>query len=265
MSARWLEGVGLHTGLEVRARFLEAPSGSGVIVRRTDVGLEIPARPEHVSPGLRCTRLVTGGACVETVEHALAALVGLGVRDAILEVDGPEVPILDGSALPFVALARDAGLHPAPPGWSVAAAWSFEAGDGSISFEPGDGVEVSSVIEFEHPAVGRRDFAWSGDPVEFEREIAPARSFGFTTEIDLLRAAGRIRGGSLASAVVFGDAGVLNPEGLRFADEPARHKLLDLLGDLCLVGGAPLGRIRAFRYGHRLGAAAFARIRDRGR
>lgn len=264
MRSGWLRGIGLHTGVSVRARFVEAPAGSGVIVRRVDLGLEIPVRPEHVRPRLRCTSLAIEGEGVETVEHALAALVGLGIRDAILEVDGPEVPILDGSALPFVGPAREAGLSPGPASWRIEVPWSFVEGDGSLTLEPAEKTEVSSTVEFAHPAVGRGQYTWSGDPLEFEREIAPARSFGFVADLDDLRRAGRIRGGSLACAVVFGDDGVLNPEGLRFPDEPARHKLLDLLGDLCLVGGAPIGRVRAFRYGHRLGCAALSDL-TRGR
>ena len=249
---RFLPGVGLHTGEHVAARFVPAARGSGLRVRRVDLGVELPVQLSSLRPATRCTCIEVAGARVQTVEHALAALVGLGVTDAVLEVDGPEVPQLDGSALPWVEAARAAALLVGERRPVVARRQSVRDGRRTLAVAPGPDVLVTSTVEFAHPSIGRAAVRWSGDPDDFVRRIAPARTFALLEDVEALRAAGAIRGGTLAAAVVLGPDGPLNAEGLRFPDEPARHKLLDLLGDLALVGGAPRGSVQAHRYGHGL-------------
>jgi UDP-3-O-[3-hydroxymyristoyl] N-acetylglucosamine deacetylase len=252
----FLRGVGLHTGEEVAARLVPAPRGAGLRVVRTDLGVELAVVPQNVRPRERCTCIEGGGARVETVEHALAALVGLGIADAVLEVDGPEVPQLDGSALPWVLAARAAGLTPSDRRRRLERAFELRDGDRVLRLAPGPDVDVRSTIDFAHPAIGRASVRWAGDPEDFVNRLAPARTFALLEDVEALYAAGRIRGGTLDAAVVLGPDGPLNPEGLRFPDEPARHKLLDLLGDLALLGGAPRGRVEAERYGHGMMARA---------
>lgn len=257
-SVPFLRGVGLHTGEQVAARLLPAPEGAGLSVRRTDLGVELAVVQQNVRSRERCTCLEGGGACVETVEHALAALVGLGIADAVLEVDGPEVPQLDGSALPWVLAARAASLTSSPRRWRVERDLEIRDGARVLRLSPGAAVDVRSTVDFAHPAIGRSCLRWTGDPEDFATRFAPARTFALLEDVAALHGAGRIRGGTLDAAVVLGPAGPLNPEGLRFPDEPARHKLLDLLGDLALLGGAPLGRVEAERYGHGMVARAAA-------
>lgn len=246
----FLRGTGLHTGEKVAARLVPAAEGAGLRVLRTDLGVELAVTAANVRPAERCTCLSGGGASVQTVEHALAALVGLGIADALLEVDGPEVPQLDGSALPWVEAARAAGLTPSERRPVIAREIEVRDGPRTLRLSPGDGVDVRSTVDFAHPSIGRAEVRWTGDADDFVRRLAPARTFALLEDVEALRAQGRIQGGSLSSAVVLGPGGPLNPEGLRFPDEPARHKLLDLLGDLALLGGAPRGRVEAERYGH---------------
>lgn len=256
-SAPFLRGVGLHTGERVAARYLNAARGAGLWLRRIDLGgVELPVRADLVQPASRCTCLAAGGARVETVEHALAALVGLGIADAVIEVDGPELPLLDGSASPWVEAALTTGLPRADRRPVVTRACAAAVGRRTLALTPGGGVDVRSVVDYAHPAIGRAEVRWTGDPDDFASRIAPARTFALLEDVEALRAEGRIRGGTLSAAVVLGPEGPLNPEGLRFEDEPARHKLLDLLGDLALLGGAPFGSVRAERYGHGLGLVA---------
>jgi UDP-3-O-[3-hydroxymyristoyl] N-acetylglucosamine deacetylase len=253
-TAGFLHGVGLHTGERVAARFVSASHGSGLWLRRLDVGrVEIPVCAGSVRPATRCTCLEADGARVQTVEHALAALVGLGVVDAVVEVDGPEIPLLDGSAAPWVEAARAAGLAKSDRRPIVTRACTAGTAPRTLSLAPGPCVDVLSIVDYEHAAIGRSGVRWTGEPEDFVRRIAPARTFTLLEDVEVLRAEGRIRGGSLAAAVVLGPDGPLNPEGLRFPDEPARHKMLDLLGDLAVLGGAPRGTVCAERYGHGLG------------
>jgi UDP-3-O-[3-hydroxymyristoyl] N-acetylglucosamine deacetylase len=252
----FLRGVGLHTGEDVAARFVPAVEGSGLRIVRLDLGVELAVLPDNVRAAERCTCVEGGGARVETVEHALAALVGLGIADAILEVDGPEVPQLDGSALPWVQAARAAGLPRCGPRRTLERDVELREGDRVLRFAPAPGVEVVSTIDYAHPFLGRSTVRWDGDPETFVRDVAPARTFALLDDIEPLRAAGRIQGGSLESAIVLGPDGPLDPASLRFPDEPARHKLLDLIGDLAFLGGAPRGRVEAERYGHGMLARA---------
>jgi UDP-3-O-[3-hydroxymyristoyl] N-acetylglucosamine deacetylase len=259
-------GTGLHTGAPARVRLVPAAEDAGIAVVRAVDGrrVEIPARPEFVISTERATTLAREGVCAATVEHLLAALYGLGVDNLRVELDGPELPALDGSAAPWVDLLRRAGTCPqAAPRRPLALGREVEVREGErwIRAEPADRLSLAYAIEYDHPAVRRQEIAFEGDdPERFARELAPARSFGFASELPDLERAGLARGGSLASAVLVGEQGVVNSEGLRFPDEFVRHKLLDLLGDLALLGARLRARVRVERGGHRLHQALVAKL-----
>ena len=265
-----IEGVGLHTGASVRMRLAGATPGSGVVFVRTDAGgIEIPATLDHVGPGSYATVLEGGGVTVGTVEHVMAALYALGVDDVRLEIHGTEVPVLDGSALPFVeAIAAAGTVESAVPRLYITLvrpiAVSLEDGEKRISIHPCREYRVTYAIEFAHPELGYQELTASlWRPGEFGEKLAPARTFTFEGEVEALRRAGLARGGSLANAVVFGSRGVLNPEGFRFPDEPVRHKMLDLTGDLALLGRPVRGHVVAYRAGHDLHSRLVRRILER--
>ncbi len=254
-----IEGIGLHTGASVRMRLVGAPPGSGVVFVRADAGgAEIPATLEHVGPGAYATVLEQGGVTIGTVEHLMAALYALGVDDARVEVDGPEVPVLDGSALPFVRAIEEAGtVESDVPRLYITLVRpitvSPEDSEKRISIHPCREYRVTYAIEFPHADLGYQELTASlWRPGEFGEKLAPARTFTFEGEVEALRRAGLARGGSLENAVVFGSRGVLNPEGFRFPDEPVRHKMLDLTGDLALLGRPVRGHVVAYRAGHDL-------------
>ena len=251
-------GVGLHTGKPAQLTLHPARAGSGIVFVRTDTAhpIEIPATPGSLTRTHLATTLGRGDVHVDTVEHLLAAFYGLGIDNARVEVDGPEIPGMDGSAASFAYLVRSAGSYEqAAPRRVIRVRRPFEIRDGDkwIRVEPCRGLKVSYEIDFAHPLIGRqviRDFALSEE--RFEREIAPARTFGFVAEVQALWRAGRARGASLDNTVVLGPARVLNRNGLRFADEFVRHKVLDLLGDLALLGAQLEGHVRVKRGGHAL-------------
>jgi UDP-3-O-[3-hydroxymyristoyl] N-acetylglucosamine deacetylase len=251
-------GTGLHTGAAVRLRLAPAPEGAGLAFVREAGGrrIEIPARSACVRSRDRATTLERSGASVGTVEHRLAACAGLGVDNLRAEVDGPELPAFDGSAAPFVALLREAGLREqAAPRRVLRPARAVEVRDGErwIRAEPHARFAVDYAIDYAHPAVGRQRLAFDGEDAEFfARELAPARTFGFVAELPGLLAADLARGASLGSAIALDGERVLNPEGLRFPDELVRHKVLDLLGDLALLGAHLVARVRVERGGHAL-------------
>jgi UDP-3-O-[3-hydroxymyristoyl] N-acetylglucosamine deacetylase len=259
-------GTGLHTGAPARLRLLPAPADAGIAVVRVVDGrrVEIPAIPECVVSTERATTLAREGVCAATVEHLLAALYGLGIDNLRAELDGPELPALDGSAAPWVDLLRRAGAcEQAAPRRALVLGREIEVRDGErwIRAEPAERFAVAYAIEFSHAAVGRQELAIEGDDAErFAAEIAPARTFGFASELRELEGAGLARGGSLASAVLLDERGVVNPEGLRFPDEPVRHKILDLYGDLALLGRRLRARVRVERGGHRLHQALVAAL-----
>lgn len=216
----------------------------------------IPARAANVT-GLRLGTTLTNeaGVSVATVEHLMAALAGLAVDDVTVEVDGPEVPVMDGSSAPFVDLIRHAGLQgrPAPRrGIQVLKPVTVDMQGRSASFLPALRPAIDVEIEFPHAAVGRQRYHFEITPDIFSGEIAPARTFGFKSDFDALMQAGLARGGSMDNAVVVDETGVANPEGLRFADEFARHKALDALGDLYLAGAPIIGLYQARKPGHAL-------------
>ncbi|MGQ9689513.1 MAG: UDP-3-O-acyl-N-acetylglucosamine deacetylase [Desulfobaccales bacterium] len=251
-----LTGIGLHSGLPVTLALLPAAANQGLKFIRTD----LPGRPQvraHFSRVVDTTRATTlgeGQATLATVEHLLSALSGLGIDNAVIEVDGPEVPIMDGSARPFVDLLLAAGSASLPwPRSYLVIQQSVEVanGDGWMRAMPGQ-PRIMYAIDFPHPLIRRQRFAIPLNAEHFRREIAPARTFGFLKEVQLLKSRGLARGGSLDNAVVLDDDAVLNPEGFRFPDECVRHKILDALGDLALLGLPILGRLEVARGGHDL-------------
>lgn len=251
-------GIGLHSGKKVTLSLVPAPVGHGIRFRRVDLGgIEIPAHVSHLGGRQQLqTTLVNGSASVETVEHLLSALRGLGIDNARIDLNHPEVPIMDGSSAPWVYLIQDAGVkvQQAPrQTLQVLQPMTYAQGDKRIALYPFDGFKVSYTITFDHPVVRNQQKTMELDETTFIDEIAPARTFGFLKEVEMLRQRGLALGGSLENAVVLGETGVLNP--LRFEDEFVRHKILDVVGDLSLMGYAIQGHLVVHRGGHALHTA----------
>jgi UDP-3-O-[3-hydroxymyristoyl] N-acetylglucosamine deacetylase len=250
-------GIGLHTGRPTKLRLRPAPAGHGVRFRRVDVGVEIPASIENLAHLDHATTLQHRGVTVSTVEHLLSALSALGVDDVLVDVDGPEVPILDGSAAPFVILIHEAGLRPLPVArqyLKILAPVEVVRGGKSVRLSPADQFRVSYAIGFDHPLLRHQATECRVTAESYAEEIAPARTFGFLRDVEMLRRAGLALGGSLDNAIVIGETGVLNNK-LRFEDEFVRHKVLDAIGDLALLGHPVVGHLEAARAGHALHAA----------
>lgn len=256
-------GIGLHSGEEVHLTLNPAPVDSGIVFRRVDLDpvLDIPARAGNVSDTMLSTCLTVEGQRVSTVEHLLAALAGLGIDNARLDVNAPEVPIMDGSAGPFVSLIRSAGIQEQDALKKfirIKRKVTVEDGDKVASFLPFAGFKVSFTIDFDQPVFRNRsahaemDFANSS----FVDEVSRARTFGFMHEIEYLRSRGLARGGSFDNAIVVDDYRILNEEGLRYEDEFVKHKVLDAIGDLYLAGSGIIGEFRAYKSGHTLNNAA---------
>ena len=256
-------GIGLHSGRKVRLTLKPAPADTGIVFERLDRNhFEIPATSEHLARLSYATCLSKGEVRIETVEHLLAALATLGIDNAIVELDAPEVPIMDGSAAPFIYLIHEAGLR------SLAKERSYlkltrpiavESEGRQVAAYPADSLRVSYTINFDHPLLRHQQHSLEIDESSFVDELAPARTFGFLKDVEQLRQAGLALGGSLDNAVVLGEAGVLN-NPLRFPDEFVRHKILDLLGDLSLLGRPLLAHVVAVRAGHCLHAQLVRRI-----
>jgi UDP-3-O-[3-hydroxymyristoyl] N-acetylglucosamine deacetylase len=256
-----IAGVGLHSGVDVKGAILPAAADAGIVFVRTDLAGDnsIPAIAEAVTQ----TRLGTvignaAGAQVSTIEHLMSALAGLGVDNAIVELGGPEAPIFDGSAAPFVALIDAAGLarQAAPRAYiEMLEPVEIVAGDKRAALYPADRFEMAFEIDFPTAAIGAQRIDLALDADTYRREIAPARTFGFLHEVEALRKAGLARGGSMENCLVIDGDTLANPEALRFADEFVRHKLLDALGDLYLLGGPLIGRFESVRGGHELNNA----------
>ena len=258
-SAVSASGVGLHTGKKVRITLRPAAPDSGILFRRVDLTppAELRARADAVGETRLSSCLVQGEAKVYTVEHLMSALGGLGVDNAVVEVDAPEVPIMDGSAAPFVLLVQQAGVveQPVPKKFiRVRRCVEVKDGDKWARFDPYEGYSLSFSIDFKHPVIDRStqsvtiDFAQTS----YLKEISRARTFGFMHDVENLRENGLALGGGLDNAVVLDEYRVLNSEGLRFADEFIRHKLLDAVGDLYLLGRPLLGAFSAHKSGHAL-------------
>ena len=252
-------GVGLHTGVKVLLTLSPAPVDTGIVFRRTDLNpvAEIPARADLVGETTLSTCLIHNDARVSTIEHLLSAMAGLGVDNAYVDVTAPEIPIMDGSAAPFVFLLQSAGLveqHAPKKFIRVKREVTVTDGDKSAKFLPLEGFKISFGIDFDHPVFKHRAATTEIDfsTTSFVREISRARTFGFVEEIEYLRSKGLARGGSMDNAIVIDDYKVLNNDGLRYEDEFVKHKVLDAIGDLYILGYSLIGEYQAFKSGHAL-------------
>src|SRR6186997_2056709 len=256
-------GIGLHSGNKVTLSLKPAPADFGIRFQRADLGgLEVPATVTHLGGIQLATGLTREAVSVETVEHLLAALTALGIDNVIVELNTPEVPIMDGSAAPFVYLIlNEAGVKrlPVPRRYlKVLRPISLTQGDKRIALYPSDHFKVTYSISFDHPLLRHQSRTMRITEESFFEEIAPARTFGFLKEVEMLRQRGLALGGSLENAIVLGETGALNP--LRFQDEFVRHKILDVIGDLALVGHPIQGHVVVHRGGHALHTAFAAEL-----
>ena len=256
-------GIGLHSGNKVTLSLKPSVVDSGIRFRRSDLGgLEVPATVQHVGGIHYATGLMRDAVKVDTVEHLLAALVSLRIDNVVVELNSPEVPIMDGSAAPFIYLIQEAGVRQqtAPRRYlKVLRPISLSRGDKRIALYPSDHFKVTYSIAFDHPLLRHQSRTIRLSPEVFVEEIAPARTFTFLKEVEMLRQQGLALGGSLENAIVIGDTGVLN-NALRFEDEFVRHKILDVIGDMALVGRPIIGHLVAHRGGHALHTAFAAQV-----
>jgi UDP-3-O-[3-hydroxymyristoyl] N-acetylglucosamine deacetylase len=259
-----LSGTGLHTGVPVTLRLAPAPASTGVVFKRTDLDdFPIEALARNVARVSYATSLMKKGVLISTTEHLLSALAAAGVDNVWAELDNLELPIADGSARPFVEMIERAGLRRQRARRRFARILKpLEVAEGAkrIAVYPADSFRISYRIAFAHPLIGAQSLEFSPGAEPYARAIAPARTFGFIDEVEMLRKSGLIRGGSLENAVVLTRDGLLNPGGLRFPDEFCRHKILDLIGDLSLLGHPLVGHVVAERAGHALHAALVDRL-----
>ena len=256
-------GVGLHSGAPVSLRILPAPAGTGIVFRRTDLdGFEIEASGRNVARVSYATSLMKKGVLISTTEHLLSAFIGAGIDNAIVELDNLELPILDGSARPFVEMIENAGIRrqrKIRTYLRIVRELELREGDKFIAVYPANTYSVSYSINFPHPQIGRQTFCVQLTNGSYVREIAPARTFGFLHEAEAMRQQGLIRGASIENAIVLNRDEVLNLP-LRFVDEFVRHKVLDLIGDLALIGKQILGSVVADRAGHAMHTALVSRL-----
>jgi UDP-3-O-[3-hydroxymyristoyl] N-acetylglucosamine deacetylase len=259
-----ISGRGLHSGVPVSIRILPAPPATGIVFRRTDLeDFEIPACWSYVAKVSYATSLMRQGVLISTTEHLLSVFYSMGIDNAYVEINSLEVPILDGSGQPYVELLRQAGIrtHRRYRRYlRIREPITVEGNGKRISILPADRFLLTCEVFFDHPKVGRQMIEMEVTPERYAREIAPARTFGFAHELDQMRSMGLIRGASLDNAVCFDAGGVMNEGGLRFEDEPCRHKALDLIGDLALIGRPLLGHVIAERAGHAMHVALVSRI-----
>jgi UDP-3-O-[3-hydroxymyristoyl] N-acetylglucosamine deacetylase len=249
-------GIGLHTGEHVTVRILPAPAGKGIIFRRVDLDdFELRADVASVARVAYATTLMSRGVWISTVEHLLSALYGVGIDNAYIELDNFEVPILDGSALPYTEAIARVGLAEQERSRQcirIKKEFVLEEGGKTLGIYPADTFAIHYDINFPHPLIGKQSLEVEFRGTNYADFIAPARTFGFYHEVEKLQASGLIRGGSLENAIVLTETGMLNDTSLRFPDEFVRHKTLDLLGDFALIGQPVLGRLVADRAGHAL-------------
>ncbi len=253
----WCSGVCLHSGARVTLRFCPAPPYHGVRFRRVDVAGHpvVEAHYHNVVNTQLATTLGTDGVTISTVEHLMAALYGLNIDNVLIDIDGPEVPIFDGSSGPFLTLLEEGGLRQqgvARQCLRIERPFVYRDKDAFIKVTPSDELQVSYTIEFPHKLVGTQRLSWRFSPGDFGRKIARARTFGFLKDVQKLQSMGLALGGSLENALVFDDYRVLNQGGFRYADECVRHKVLDFLGDLALMGMPMIGHFKAYKAGHAL-------------
>lgn len=256
------EGVGVHSGALARLTLKPASADSGIVFVRTDVSefaRRVPAHADRVTTTRLGTTIAnSAGVSVATVEHVLAALFGMGVDNAVVEIDGPEVPILDGSSEPFVEMVEMAGLRSqGVPRRMMEVLRPVQVGEGDrfARLEPSEGFELDVTVDFESRAIGRQRVVFDCSPEAFASELGSARTFGFLHQVEALRAMGLAQGGSMDNAVVIDGDAILNDGGLRFEDEFARHKALDAVGDLALAGAPLRGRYVAAQSGHEMNVA----------
>jgi UDP-3-O-[3-hydroxymyristoyl] N-acetylglucosamine deacetylase len=258
------KGIGLHSGVPVSIRILPAPPSTGIVFVRTDLdNFQVPASWRYVARVSYATSLMRHGVLISTTEHLLSVFYSSGIDNAYVEIDNLEVPILDGSGSPFVELLSAAGLKSyrrRKRFLRVRRPVTVESGSKRISILPSDRFLLTCDVFYDHPMIGRQSLDMEVTPERYAQEIAPARTFGFEYELDQMRNMGLIRGASLENAICFDHTGVKNPGGLRFADECCRHKALDLIGDLALIGKPLLGHVIAERAGHAMHTALVARI-----
>jgi len=252
-------GVGLHSGEKVYLTLRPAAVNTGIIFRRTDLDevVDIPARAEYVGDTTLSTTLIRDGVRISTVEHLLSAMAGMGIDNAYVDLSAPEVPIMDGSAGPFVFLLQSAGIieQNAPKRFiRIKRSVCVEDGDKWARFEPYDGFKVSFIINFDHPVINRGEQQAEIDfsSTSFVREVSRARTFGFMNQIEQLRANNLALGGNLENAIVMDQYRILNEDGLRYEDEFVKHKILDAIGDLYLLGCSLIGAFSAHKAGHEL-------------
>ncbi len=275
-----ISGVGLHTGVPVKVVLKPAPANTGLVFKRVDLeGFEVEAKARYVARVAYATSLMRKGVLISTTEHLLSALSAAGVDNAVIEIDNLEVPIMDGSALPFSALLAEAGARKQRARRlyaKITRPLEVKEENKRITVYPADSFRATYHIDFSHPLIGRQSFSYAPsrdegfrsresnseipESSDFAADIAPARTFSTLQEAEMLRRNGLVRGGSLENAVVIGPEGVLTPGGLRFSDEFCRHKLLDLVGDLVMLGRPLLGHVVVERGGHALHYALVARL-----
>jgi UDP-3-O-[3-hydroxymyristoyl] N-acetylglucosamine deacetylase len=258
-------GVGLHTGQPISLTLRPAPPNTGIVfVRQNGTGpILFSASVRNLVPTELCTEISVKGTYVKTIEHVLAALVGLTVDNVYIELDGGEIPVMDGSAGPFVRLIRAAGIVPQDrrqPFLKVMRPIEVTDGDRRIRLEPSVTTRITYSIQYDHPLIETQTYAFDWSVSGFERDIAHARTFGFLKDVQALWARGLGKGGSLDNTIVLSDEGVLNQSGLRYHDEFVRHKILDLIGDLALLGVPFIGHLVADRAGHSLHAKLVEKI-----
>src|SRR5262252_1481109 len=256
-------GIGLHSGCKVTLSLKPAPTDHGIRFRRTDLNdFELPATVRHLAEFQLATGLARDQVSVETVEHLLAALVSMGVDNVVVELNSPEVPIMDGSAAPFIYLIQEAGLKRQPKArryLKIVRPIALSRGDKRIALYPSDHFKVTYSVSYDHPLLRHQSRTIRITEESFIEDIAPARTFTFLKDVEMLRQNGLALGGSLENAIVLGETGVLN-NALRFEDEFVRHKILDAVGDLALVGHPVIGHLVAHRAGHALHTEFAARI-----
>jgi len=257
-------GIGLHSGVQVSIRVLPAPVSTGIVFVRTDLdNFPIPASWRHVARVSYATSLMRQGVLISTTEHLLSVFYSCGIDNAYIEINNLEVPILDGSGLPFLELIKEAGVRHYRRKrryLRIRRPITVEDRGKRISILPDDSFRLTCEIRYDHPLVGRQILEMEVTPDRYGEEIAPARTFGFLYELDQMRNMGLIRGASLDNAVCFDRNTVMNPNGLRFPDECCRHKALDLIGDLALIGKPLLGHVIAERAGHAMHAQLVSRL-----
>ena len=259
-----ISGVGLHTGVDVNLTLKPAPENTGYIFVRTDLDdFELPASVEYISHCSYATTLMRRGVVLSTCEHLLSALRGSGIDNCFIELDNIEIPIMDGSSEDFIELIQNAGVteQNAPRRFfRVLKKVEFVENDRLMSVEPSDKYEIECMIDFPHPFIQRQAFHFVFENGSFGREIASARTFGITHEIEMLRKANLALGGSLDNAIVLTPEGMLNESPLRFENEFVRHKILDIIGDFALLGMPILGKIKAEKSGHSIHASLMSKL-----